>query len=70
MLFYIEDNDLGISVRGDMQTPGADIARNLASFTNLFVRNGDGTDPHEASGNTAAKRSRMCARAAGPRSCA
>ena len=27
-----------------------DIARNLASFQNLFVRNGDGTDPHQASG--------------------
>ena len=50
MLFYIEDNDLGISVRGDMQTPGGDIARNLASFTNLFIRNGSGTDPHEAAG--------------------
>lgn len=50
MLFYIEDNDLGISVRGDMQTPGGDIARNLASFSNLLVRNGSGTDPHEASG--------------------
>ena len=49
MLFYIEDNDLGISVRGDMQTPGGDIAKNLASFGNLFIRNGDGTDPHEAS---------------------
>jgi 2-oxoisovalerate dehydrogenase E1 component len=47
MLFYIEDNDLGISVRGDMQTPGGDIAKNLASFGNLVVRNGDGTDPHE-----------------------
>jgi 2-oxoisovalerate dehydrogenase E1 component len=45
MLFYIEDNGLGISVRGDLQTPGADIAENLASFGNLFVRNGDGTDP-------------------------
>lgn len=50
MLFYIEDNDLGISVRGDMQTPGGDIAKNLASFTNLHVLNGSGTDPHEASG--------------------
>ncbi|MBL0937873.1 MAG: pyruvate dehydrogenase [Gemmatimonadaceae bacterium] len=50
MLFYIEDNDLGISVRGDMQTPGGDIAKNLASFTNLFIRNGSGTDPHDASG--------------------
>jgi 2-oxoisovalerate dehydrogenase E1 component len=45
MLFYIEDNGLGISVRGDMQTPGGDISRNLASFQNLLVRNGDGTDP-------------------------
>ncbi|MBL0170601.1 MAG: pyruvate dehydrogenase [Gemmatimonadaceae bacterium] len=50
MLFYIEDNHLGISVSGDMQTPGADIARNLASFTNLFIRNGDGCDPHDAAG--------------------
>jgi 2-oxoisovalerate dehydrogenase E1 component len=48
MLFYIEDNGLGISVRGDMQTPGADIAENLASFKNLFIRNGDGTDPAES----------------------
>ena len=47
MLFYIEDNDLGISVRGEMQTPGGNIARNLASFGNLFIRDGDGTDPHE-----------------------
>src|SRR6185295_12144347 len=48
MLFYIEDNGLGISVRGDMQTPGADITRNLASFGNLYLRNGDGTNPEEA----------------------
>lgn len=49
MLFYIEDNGLGISVQGEMQTPGGDIARNLASFGNLLVRNGDGTDPRETS---------------------
>jgi 2-oxoisovalerate dehydrogenase E1 component len=48
MLFYIEDNGLGISVKGDMQTPGADIAKNLASFGNLFLRNGDGTNPAES----------------------
>src|SRR5215831_11701325 len=47
MLFYIEDNGLGLSVRGDMQTPGANIARNLASFGNLFVSDGDGTNPAE-----------------------
>jgi 2-oxoisovalerate dehydrogenase E1 component len=45
MLFYIEDNGLGISVRRDMQTPGGNIADNLASFGNLLVRDGDGTDP-------------------------
>jgi 2-oxoisovalerate dehydrogenase E1 component len=48
MLFYVEDNGLGISVRGDMQTPGGNIASNLASFGNLLVRDGDGTDPAEA----------------------
>ena len=48
MLFYVEDNGLGISVRGEMQTPGGDIARNLGSFANLFVRDGDGTDPAES----------------------
>jgi 2-oxoisovalerate dehydrogenase E1 component len=47
MLFYIEDNGLGISVPGDFQTPGGDIARNLAGFANLLVRDGDGTDPAE-----------------------
>ena len=48
MLFYIEDNGLGISVKGDMQTPGGNIATNLASFGNLFVRDGDGCDPAQA----------------------
>ena len=48
MLFYIEDNGLGISVKGEMQTPGGNIARNLASFGNLFIRDGDGCDPDES----------------------
>ncbi|HKS06113.1 MAG TPA: transketolase C-terminal domain-containing protein [Gemmatimonadaceae bacterium] len=48
LLFYIEDNGLGISVRGEMQTPGGNITRNLASFRNLFLKDGDGTDPHES----------------------
>jgi 2-oxoisovalerate dehydrogenase E1 component len=47
MLFYIEDNGLGISVKGEMQTPGGNIAKNLASFGNLFIRDGDGCDPDE-----------------------
>src|SRR5687768_11889303 len=48
MLFYVEDNGLGISVPADFQTPGGNIARNLASFGNLLVRDGDGCDPVES----------------------
>ena len=48
MLFYIEDNGYGISVPSDYQTPGRDIAANLASFRNLTIFNGDGTEPAEA----------------------
>jgi 2-oxoisovalerate dehydrogenase E1 component len=48
MLFYIEDNGLGISVKGEMQTPGGNIATNLASFGNLFIRDGDGCNPAAA----------------------
>jgi 2-oxoisovalerate dehydrogenase E1 component len=48
MLFYIEDNGLGISVKGEMQTPGGNIARNLASFANLLIRDGNGCDPDES----------------------
>jgi 2-oxoisovalerate dehydrogenase E1 component len=49
LLFYIEDNGYTLSVPGDKQTPGGNIARNLASFTNLYVVDGDGTAPGEAS---------------------
>ncbi|HEY5086232.1 MAG TPA: transketolase C-terminal domain-containing protein [Gemmatimonadaceae bacterium] len=48
MLFYVEDNGIGISVRKEMQTPGGNIAENLASFGNLFIRDGDGCDPAES----------------------
>ncbi|MEX2153365.1 MAG: transketolase C-terminal domain-containing protein [Gemmatimonadaceae bacterium] len=48
MLFYIEDNGLGISVPGELQTPGGNIARNLSAFGNLLVLDGDGTDPAES----------------------
>src|SRR5699024_9204356 len=37
MLFYIEDNGYGISVPADLQTPGGDISRNLASFGTLEI---------------------------------
>ncbi len=48
ILFYIEDNGYGISVTGDMQTPGANIAANLASFNGLTIHDGDGTEPAQA----------------------
>jgi 2-oxoisovalerate dehydrogenase E1 component len=48
MLFYVEDNGLGISVPSRFQTPGSNIAANLASFGNLLVRDGDGCDPLDA----------------------
>ena len=50
VLFFIEDNGYGISVTSDLQTPGGDIARNLASFENLHILSGSGTDPEETSG--------------------
>ncbi len=48
MLFYIEDNGYGISVPTGMQTPGGNIASNLAAFQNLFILDGDGSDPQQA----------------------
>ena len=48
MLFYVEDNGYGISVPSSFQTPGANIAANLASFKGLHVLSGDGTEPEEA----------------------
>jgi 2-oxoisovalerate dehydrogenase E1 component len=48
MLFYVEDNQYGISVPATYQTPGGDIAKNLAGFSNLRITSGDGTDPDEA----------------------
>ncbi len=48
MLFYVEDNGLGISVPSSFQTPGGNIAANLASFAGLHVIDGDGTDPADA----------------------
>jgi len=48
LLIYVEDNGYGISVPSEYQTPGKDIAANLASFEGLTIFNGDGTDPDEA----------------------
>lgn len=48
MLFYIEDNGYGISTPGWLQTPGANIAKNLEGFSGLKVFDGDGTEPETA----------------------
>lgn len=48
MVFFIEDNQFGISVPGTMQTPGGNIAANLASFNALRIVEVDGTNPEEA----------------------
>jgi len=48
MLFFIEDNGYGISVPSSMQTPGGNIAENLASFRNLLSLSGSGFDPARA----------------------
>jgi 2-oxoisovalerate dehydrogenase E1 component len=48
MLFCIEDNAFGISVPSHLQTPGGNIAANLASFQGLTILEGDGSDPREA----------------------
>ena len=45
MLFFIEDNGYAISVPSSFQTPGGNMAQNLASFKNLFVLEGEGTNP-------------------------
>ena len=47
ILFIIEDNGYAISVKGPAQTPGSNIAANLASFHNLTVWDGSGTKPAE-----------------------
>jgi 2-oxoisovalerate dehydrogenase E1 component len=47
-LFFIEDNGYGISVPSRQQTPGGNIARNLAGFRALRVLDGDASDPMAA----------------------
>ncbi|GAB4148322.1 MAG: transketolase C-terminal domain-containing protein [Candidatus Promineifilaceae bacterium] len=47
LLFVIEDNAYAISVTGPLQTPGANIAANLAAFQDLRIWDGSGTQPAE-----------------------
>jgi 2-oxoisovalerate dehydrogenase E1 component len=48
LLYFIEDNGYGISVPAARQTPGGDIAANLAAFGNLRILSGEGSDPFAA----------------------
>ena len=48
MIFFIENNCYGISVPADLQTPGGNIAANLACYGNLKILDGDGTDRSNA----------------------
>ena len=52
-LFFIEDNAFAISVRSELQMPGANVAANLQAYQNLHVIEGDGTDPAEAAAKIA-----------------
>jgi len=45
ILFFIEDNGYALSVPSTKQTPGGNIARNLAAFQSLFVGDFEGDDP-------------------------
>ena len=48
LLFFIENNQFGISVPVSMQTPGGDLSKNLSAFEGLYVIDGDGTAPQLA----------------------
>jgi 2-oxoisovalerate dehydrogenase E1 component len=47
-LYFIEDNQFGLSVPSNLQTPGGNIAANLARFGGLKILETDGTDPATA----------------------
>ena len=48
-MFFIEDNSFAISVRSELQMPGANVASNLQCYNNLHIIEADGTDPRDAS---------------------
>jgi len=66
MLFFIEDNGYAISVPGRAQTPGGNIAENLASFGGLCVMSADGADPAAAASAVARAAAHVRAWGAGP----
>jgi 2-oxoisovalerate dehydrogenase E1 component len=53
VLFFLEDNGYGISVKSEFQTPGGNIAANLAAFRNLKILEGDSANPRAAAATIA-----------------
>jgi 2-oxoisovalerate dehydrogenase E1 component len=49
LLFVIENNGYAISTKSFRQTPGSNIAENLASFKQLRIWEADGTEPDDVS---------------------
>ena len=54
LLFVIEDNNYAISVKSWLQTPGGNVAANLASFRGLAIWDGSGVHPAETADLVAA----------------
>ena len=54
LLFVIEDNNYAISVKSWLQTPGGNIAANLASFRDLAIWDGSGVEPEATAALVAA----------------
>jgi len=54
LLFVIEDNNYAISVKSWLQTPGGNIAANLASFRDLAIWDGSGVEPEQTAALAAA----------------
>ena len=46
-LFFIEDNQFGLSVPAELQTPGGNIAANLACYQQLHIIEASGVEPEE-----------------------
>ncbi len=47
MLFFLEDNGYGLSVPSTVQTPGGNMAKNLAAFGDLHILHADTRNPAE-----------------------
>ncbi len=65
IIFLVEDNQFGISVRGTLQTPGGNIAKNMGAMRNLIIIDGDGADP-DSTATSVAKAVEYCRKKSKP----